>query len=234
MKSRSFIESFNYAVSGIIHTLKKEKNMRIHYIIAILVIMLSLFLDFTRTQLLLLFISITIVLIAEMINTAIERTIDLITEEYHPLARMAKDIAAGAVLIASLNALVVGYLLFFDRVNPYTNLVLFRIKNSPIHLTFIALTLLVLLTIGLKTRFYRGSGTPFQGGIVSGHAAVSFCVATIIVFLANNMLVSTLAYFMAFLVGESRVEGKIHSVLEVVLGALLGTFVGILVFQIIG
>ena len=94
--------------------------------------------------------------------------------------------------------------------------------------------MVILLTIGIKSRFYKGKGTPFQGGIVSGHAAVSFCIATIIAFLADNMLVSTLSYFMAFLVGESRIEGKIHSLFEVISGALLGILVGILVFQIIG
>lgn len=181
-----------------------------------------------------LFISIALVLIAEMINTAIERAVDLITEEFHPLARLSKDIAAGGVLIAALNSLVVGYLLFFDRLNPFTNMVLFKIKKSPVYLTFVALVLVVLFTIVLKTKYNRGKGTPFQGGTVSGHAAVSFCIATIIAFIANNMLVSTLSYFMAFLVGESRIEGKIHSLMEVVLGALLGIIVGILVFQIIG
>ena len=111
---------------------------------------------------------------AEMFNTAIERTVDLITDQYHQLARIAKDVAAGGVLIAAINALVVGYLLFFDRLNPYTNLVLFKLRNSSIHLTFVALALVILLTIVFKTIFFRGRGTPFQGGIVSGHSAVSF------------------------------------------------------------
>lgn len=234
MKSRSLIESFNYAVSGIIHTLKTERNMRIHFVIGVLVILLSLYFDFTRGELILLFFTISLVLITEMINTAIERTIDLITKEYHPLARLAKDMAAGGVLIAAINSLVVAYLLFFDRLNPYTNHILFKIKNSPVHLTFVALTLVIMLTIGIKTVFYKGKGTPFQGGIVSGHSAISFCIATIIAFIANNMLVSTLSYFMALLVGESRIEGRIHTLLEVVSGALLGILVGILVFQIIG
>ena len=234
MKSRSLIESFNYAVTGIIYTLKTEKNMRIHFIIAIIVVLFSLFFDFSRGELILLFFTISLVLITEMINTAIERTVDLITEDFHPLARLAKDVAAGGVLIAAINSLVVAYLLFFDRLNPYTNLVLHKIKNSPIHLTFVALALVIMLTVGIKTKFYQGRGTPFQGGIVSGHAAVTFCVATIIVFLANNILVSTLSYFMAALVGESRIEGRIHSLLEVIVGALLGIIIGILVFQIIG
>lgn len=234
MKTKSLIESFNYAVSGIIYTLKTGRNMRIHFVVATLVILLSLFFDFTRGEFLLLFFTITFVLMAEMFNTAIEKTVDLITEDFHHLARLAKDIAAGAVLIAALNSLVVGYLLFFERLNPYTNLVLFKIKNSPIHLTFVALTLVIILTIVLKTKFHKGWGTHFQGGAVSGHAAVSFCVATIIAFIANNMLVSTLSYFIAFLVGESRIEGRIHTIFEVVFGALLGILVGILVFQIIG
>ena len=112
MKSRSLIESFNYAVSGIIYTLKTERNMRIHFVISIIVILLSLFFDFSRGELLLLFFTISLVFITEMINTAIERTIDLITEDFHPLARIAKDVAAGGVLIAAINSLIVGYLLF--------------------------------------------------------------------------------------------------------------------------
>jgi len=234
MKSKSLIESFNYAVRGIIYALKSERNMRIHFAVAIGVIFLSLFFDFTKLELLMLFITIAFVFMAEMFNTAIERSVDLFTDEYHQLAKIAKDVAAGGVLIAAINSVVVGYLLFFDRLNPYTNLVLFKLKNSSIHLTFVALVLVMFLTIAFKTIFYRGRGTPFQGGIVSGHSAISFCIATIIAFIANNMLVSTLAFFMAILVGESRIEGKIHSLFEVIVGALLGVIVGVLVFQIIG
>lgn len=234
MKSKGFIESFNYAVAGIIHALKNERNMKIHIGISILVILLSLFFNFTRIEMLILIVTIILVLMAEMINTAIEDTIDLITNEFHPLARIVKDTAAGVVLLAAINALVVGYLLFFDRLNPFTDFILTKIRNSPIHLTFVALALVLLLTIVIKTKYSKGKGTPFQGGVVSGHAAVSFCVATIIVFVANNMLVSTLAYFMAVLVAESRIEGKIHSLSEVIFGGALGIIIGVLVFQIIG
>ncbi|MCQ4923778.1 diacylglycerol kinase [Tissierella sp. P1] len=234
MKKKTIIDSFNYAVSGIIIALKTEKNMRIHYIIAILVIALSLFFDFSRAEFLLLLFAISLVVVAEMVNTALERVIDLITEDYHPLARLVKDVAAGAVLIAAINSIVVGYLLFFDRLSSYTDLLLFKIRRSDIHLTFVALLFVILLTIGLKAKFYRGRGTHFQGGTVSGHAAVSFCIATIIAFLAQNILVTTLTYGLAILVGESRIEGKIHTFLEVLLGAALGILVGVLVFQIIG
>lgn len=234
MRKTSIIASFNYAVSGIILALKTEKHMRIHYATAISVILLSLFFDFSRTEFLLLLFAICLVIIAEMINTALERVVDLITEDYHPLARLVKDVSAGAVLIAAINSVIVGYLLFFDRLSNYSELLLVKIRKSPIHLTFVALLLVVLLTIGLKSKFYRGRGSHFQGGTVSGHAAVSFTIATIVAFLSHQILVSTLTFALAFLVAESRVEGKIHSVLEVLLGSMLGILVGILVFQIIG
>ena len=234
MKIRSIIDSFNHAVTGIIMAMKTEKNLRFQYIAAIIVIIFSLFLDFTRLEFLILLFAISLVVVAEMVNTAIEKTIDLITKEYHPFAKIAKDIAAGAVLIAALNSLVVGYLLFFDRLNPITNLVLFKIKSSEVHLTFVAIILVTLLTIGFKAKYYKGKGTHFQGGTVSGHSALSFCIATIISFLANHILITTLAYGLAVLVAESRIEGKIHSILEVVYGGILGTLIGIFVFQIIG
>lgn len=234
MKMRSIIDSFNYAVSGIIIALKTEKHMRVHYGIALFVILLSLFFDFSRGEFLLLLFSISLVVVAEMFNTAFERVVDLITEDYHPLGRLVKDVAAGAVLIAALNSLVVGYLLFFDRLSSYTEFILFKIRRSPIHLTFVALLVVIIITIGLKAQFYKGKGSHFQGGAVSGHAAISFCIATIIAFLAENTLVTTLTYGLAILVGESRIEGRIHTFLEVFLGAILGIIVGVLVFQIIG
>ncbi len=230
---KRLIESFNYAVNGIVATIKMERNMKIHYTIAIIVLVLSLMLNFSKMEFLILIFAITLVLVSELFNTAIEKTVDMITLEYHPYARVIKDISAGAVLIASINSVIVGYLLFFDRLNPFKDIVLQRIKNSPVYLTFIALLIVVLIVIGLKSRFYRKKGTPFQGGVVSGHSAIAFLIATILSTLIDNLLTITLSYGLAFLVAESRVEGGIHSTREVVFGALIGTLVGIMIFQFI-
>lgn len=234
MKVRAIIESFNYAVSGIITAIKTEKSMRVHYSIAVLVLLSSLFFDFNRTEFLLLLFAVSLVVISEMINTAIERTIDLVTKDFHPLARLVKDVAAGAVLIATINSLIVGYLLFFERLSLFTELVIFKIKRSDIHLTFVALILVILITIGLKAKFSKGKGSHFQGGAVSGHSAVAFCIATIISFQVDNILVTTMTYILALLVAESRVEGKIHSLMEVVIGGIMGSLVGIIIFKFIG
>ncbi|WFA09553.1 diacylglycerol kinase [Tissierella sp. Yu-01] len=234
MKINRIIESFNHAVNGIIWAIKSEKNLKVHYIIAILILGLSLFYDFSRLEFLSLLFAVSLVLISEMLNTAIEKTIDLVTDEFHPLAKIAKDVSAGAVLIAAVNSIVVGYLLFFDRLNTFTNQIIYKIHNSEVHLTFIAILLVVLFTIGLKAKYFKGKGTHFQGGTVSGHAALSFCIATIISTLASHILITTLAYVLAILVAESRIEGKIHTFIEVFNGGLLGTLIGILIFQIIG
>lgn len=232
--NRSLLERFNHAVSGIIIAFSTERNFKIHYGIAIFVILLSLFFDFSRTEFLLLLFSVSLVIVSEMINTAIERTIDLITKDYHPLARLVKDVSAGAVLISAINSIVVGYLLFFDRLSSFSELLLFKIKRSSIHLTFVALFIVIVLTIALKSKFYKGKGTHFQGGVVSGHCAIAFCVATVISFLAENILIGTFAIGLALLVAESRIEAMIHSLSEVVLGSLLGVIIGILVFQGLG
>src|SRR5204862_1183534 len=133
------IESFNYAVEGIIHVLRTHRNMRLHFAAALLVLVLALVLGVSRIELIVLLISIAFVLIAEMINSAIEAAIDVATSSFDPLAKLAKDIAAGAVLIASINAIAVGYLVFSGHVSESTTNFLDRLRDAPIKITIIAL-----------------------------------------------------------------------------------------------
>lgn len=229
MRVRNIIDSFNYAIQGIVYALRTQRNMRIHFTAAFFMIILSLFFNFSRLELLILFFTISLVIVTEMVNTAIEKTIDMITKEYHQLAEIAKNVAAGAVLIASVNAIIVAYLLFFDRINPYTKVVLVKIKNSPIHLSFISLTLVIMVIIIIKTK--TKTGTPFQGGIISGHTALAFSVAATITIIGENTLLATLSFFIAILVGESRIEGKIHTLFQVLAGAIVGILITIIIFQ---
>ncbi|MGO1368128.1 MAG: diacylglycerol kinase [Senegalia sp. (in: firmicutes)] len=228
---KRLIDSFNYAVEGIIYTLKTQKNMRIHFSVMVLILFLSLFFNFSKLELLSLFFAISLVIIAEMINTAVEKTIDMFTSEFHPLAKIAKNVAAGAVLVAALNSVMVGYLLFFDRVNPFTGSIIFKIRSSPIHLTFICILLITIITIVVKT--ISQTGTPFKGGIISGHAAFAFTISTVVTFLTENILIASLAFLLSILVGQSRIEGEIHSFFEVVNGALLGILITTLIFQLL-
>lgn len=117
MKVRSFLKSFTYAAAGLRHALLTQRNMRVHFAAALLVLGLAAYLKVEVHDLLFLIFSITLVIMAEMFNTAIEAVVDLYARTDHPLARAAKDVAAGAVLIAALNSIAVACLVFYPRLS---------------------------------------------------------------------------------------------------------------------
>lgn len=111
---KSFFKAFVYAWQGIIHTVKTQRNFRFHIAAMVYVTAFSLFYEFTRGEYVLLALTFSSVISAELINTAIEAAVDLCSPEQHWLAKIAKDAAAGAVLAAAIFAVVVGVLLFGD------------------------------------------------------------------------------------------------------------------------
>jgi len=141
------IESFNYAFEGIIHVLRTQRNLRIHFAIAVAVIVFALIVNVTKLELIALLISITFVLISEMLNSAVEAAIDIATTSFDPMAKLAKDVAAGAVLIASTNAVAVGYLVFSGKVADRSADLLDRLRQAPAELTVVALVLTVIAVI---------------------------------------------------------------------------------------
>ncbi len=230
MKSNKLIDSFNYAIDGIIYTLKTQRNMRIHVAIAIIVLLLSLMFNLSQIEILVLFFTISLVIVAEMVNTAIEATIDLITKEYHELAKIAKNVAAGAVLVATINSIVVAYIIFFKQLNNLSGILFYRVRNAPIHITFISLIIVVFIVIGLKA--YFKTGTPLRGGMPSGHSAIAFSIMIALVFLSKDALVLTLALIMAILVVQSRIEAGFHTLFEVFMGSILGALVTLIIFKL--
>jgi diacylglycerol kinase (ATP) len=169
-----------------------------------------------------------------MINTAVEGTIDAATTSFDPMAKLAKDIAAGAVLIASVNAVAVGYLVFAGKAAGKTAEVLDRVRSAPAQITLVALVLTVITVIATKA--WTGRGTPLRGGLPSGHAAVAFAgwmAATYIVTDSHRFVVSALTFIMALLVAQTRVESGVHSALEVAYGGALGALVTLAVFQLL-
>ncbi len=230
MQTRNFVESFNAAVEGFIYVLKTERNMRIHFLSAFLIILLGIYLNFSMYEVLILATTITLVLAAEMINTAIEHIVDLIKSEIHPIARLIKDIGAGVVLLTAINAAIVGYALFARKIPFNIDLEMVRIRQSPWHVTFLALIFVFGLSIIGKILFHRG--TPLRGGMPSGHAAVAFSIWTIIAFMTNNSIVIVLSFVMAFLIARHRIKDAIHTLWEVIAGAALGILGTTLIFQI--
>ena len=178
MRTRpSIIESFNYAIEGVIHVLRTQRNMRIHFLVAVIVLITAAAVGVSKIELIALLISIAFVLVAEMINTAVEGTIDAATTSFDPMAKLAKDIAAGAVLIAAVNAVAVGYLVFAGKAADKSARVLDKLRNAPAEITLIALVVTVIIVIATKA--WTGRGTPLRGGLPSGHAAIAFAGSTL-------------------------------------------------------
>jgi diacylglycerol kinase (ATP) len=230
----TLLESFNHAFEGIIHVLRTQRNLRIHFAIAAGVLIAALAFDVSRVELIVLLLAIAFVLIAEMINSAVEAAVDVASTSFDPLAKLAKDIAAGAVLIASINAIAVGYLVFSGNVAERSSRFLDRLSETPAELTLIALVLTIFLVIGTKA--LTGRGTPLRGGLPSGHAAVAFAgwmAATLILDDTDHrFLISSLTFIMALLVAQTRVESGVHSAVEVLYGGLLGALVTLAIFQV--
>ena len=230
----SVFESFNYAIEGVVHVLRTQRNMRIHFGLAVAVLAIAVAVGVSKLELIALLIAITFVLVAEMINTAVEGVIDVSTTAFDPMAKLAKDIAAGAVLIASVNAVAIGYLVFAGKAANKTARVLDKLRDAPAEITVSALVITVLIVIATKA--WTGRGTPLRGGLPSGHAALGFAgwmAATYIVNDSHRFLISALTFIMAVLVAQTRVEAGVHSALEVAYGGALGALVTLAMFQLL-
>jgi diacylglycerol kinase (ATP) len=113
---RRLYKGFGFAFEGVGHALKKDQNLRIHFVIAFIVMLMSLFFKVNPFEMGILGVMIILVIVTEMINTAIENMVDLITKEYHQEAKIAKDVSSGMVLITAVGSVVVGLLIFLPYV----------------------------------------------------------------------------------------------------------------------
>ncbi len=117
MSRRSFKMSFRDAAAGLWYCLCTQRNMQVHVAVTVLVMVVAWLLKLDCLEWALVLFAISFVVVAEMFNTAVEKTVDLFVGTYHPLARLAKHIAAGAVLVSALNAVAVGVLIFWPHLH---------------------------------------------------------------------------------------------------------------------
>ncbi|MCH8274539.1 MAG: diacylglycerol kinase [Armatimonadetes bacterium] len=234
---RNIFKPFSNALAGVVYAFKTQRHMRFHMYIVVLVVLLGLFVGLRVREIMVLMFIISLVLVAEMFNSAIEAIVDMVKPGFHPLAKLAKDMSAGAVLITSVTAVVVALLLMLGEGR--WERIIVQISSpgrqflhqdnvavaARIVLGFFVLLVLIVIGKGLGKR-----GQVFKGGMVSGHAAFGFFLAVTVIFLSNNLLVSLIAIFLASMVAQSRWERRIHSLFELSLGATLGGLLAILLF----
>lgn len=228
---RDWFSSFNDAATGLVRAARTQRNIRYHLLFAFLAVMASLLLNISRTEFIMMTLVIGMVITAELFNSAVEEAVDLVSENYHPLAKTAKDTAAGAVLVASAVALTCGYLILAPKIRgPVLSIVDYVEKGSEF-VTALTLIGVVLLVVAGKASF--GKGQVLRGGMPSGHSAVAFSVATAVTFLSGSFLVMMLTLLLAIMVAQSRLVFRIHTMREVLVGAALGVLFTVLVFQLL-
>ncbi|QYK52643.1 MAG: diacylglycerol kinase [Fimbriimonadaceae bacterium] len=234
MSKRDMVGPFRVAFGGIIHTFRTQRHMRIHLYVTFATILAAMFFRLRLREILVLLFMITFVLVAEMFNSAIEATVDLASPNYHPLAKFAKDIAAGAVLITTIMAIIVGSLIAIGegqweriRVSIASESIGLDTVSRIIAGVFLTV-IVVIIGKGLGSR-----GRVLQGGLVSGHAAIGFFLATSALLLADNVVVGGVAIILAAIIAQSRWEAKFHSIFELTLGAAVGVILGVVLFGII-
>ncbi len=228
---RDLITPVKVALSGMVYTFRTQRHMRFHLYVVLAVTLMGLLFNLSLREMLVLLFVISLVLVAEMFNSAIEATVDLVQPNYHPMAKFAKDISAGAVLITTIVALVVGALMLLGP-QRWESIKISLTADTP-SIPFVPrlfaggflLLIIVVIGKGLGKR-----GQVLKGGLVSGHAAFGFFIATGVMFLTDQLVVAALGMILAAIIAQSRWEAKIHSIFELSLGAAVGVIMGLLIF----
>lgn len=238
--ARGWIAGARHAVDGILDVYRTQRHMRVHFVFMALNAILTVVYKLSVIETCLLMVSITLVVFAEMVNTVMEATLNIVTETYHPVAKFAKDVAAGAVLVTVINATLVGVCIYFspERIRRLSGVWL-RGEFADASAMLRALTMSVLLLLVLLTalKVGRPRGSVLRGGPVSGHTAFAFCFATCLYFLVRGTtfvyLAMLLALAIAVLATLPQIEDRSHRLRWVIYGALLGVLVPLLVFGLL-
>ena len=229
--NKSFLDSWVNAINGIIYATTTQGNVKKQLIIIAFAIVLSLLFELSRIEFIAIILSVVLIIITEMINTGIETLVDLYTDIYHPKAKIAKDVGAGAVVISALNMVIISYFIFFDKIAEMGNSVLENLAKSPVHIAFTTIVLTLIAAVALKAaNIVRGkNGKRFTP---SGQAMVSFAAATMIWVTTESSIAFALAIILALLICISRYEMKARTKIEIIFGALAGSIISALVYSL--
>lgn len=232
MRSRHLLDSFRHAVDGLVYVLHRHRHMRYHFLLGAVVLLLSAVVRASRTEIVLLCLAIAGLIIAELVNTAIETIVDIVSPQYHPMAKVAKDIGGAAVLVASVAAVltVIGV---FVTARSISTVAEAQSRPAPhvLHLVLVGLTSIIVAI--LLAKLWSGHWNLTKGGLVSAHSALAFFCFITVVFIAADPIVWVLAFVLAVLVAQSRVEAGIHNIREVMIGAVVALTLGGLLFTVL-
>lgn len=222
--------SFRYAYEGVKYALATQRNMKFHFFAGLAALVLALFFELSKTDILFILLAVTLMFVTELINTAVEKTVDLAMPELHPLAKIAKDVAAASVLVTAAFAAITGMIVFYD---PLDRLFQTARAGQGHVLTaagvWILLSLVALTVIVAQTRF-SDKGVWIKPSLLT---SVAFAIASLIAIRAKDTLVVLLGFLLAGVLLLALYDKQKRSFGSLILGALLGSCITILAYYLI-
>ncbi len=227
MNIRGLLRSFRFAYEGLIYVLLTQRNMRIHFVLALLALGLAFIFQLSKTDILFLMFAIMMVVVTELMNTAIEKAVDLASPEWHKLAKIAKDVAAGAVLITSFFAVVVGMVIFFPAIDTWLHkerMQGWMVTNPDnVWLLWVIVTAVMILVIGMQALFARKNPW-IRPSLIS---SVMFSMAVLVGLLTWDTRVLLIGMTMAVLSAIVLMDRARSQLASITLGACIGVLVPI-------
>jgi diacylglycerol kinase len=224
---RKWRRSFRYAYEGIKYALDTQRNMKFHFSVAFLVLLAALFIHLSKTDILFILLAVTLMIVTELINTAVEKTVDLAMPDRHPLAKIAKDVAAASVLVSAMFAIVVGLVVFYEPIDQLISHA--RLQETPMSAgtIWILIALVMLTVIVIETRF-SDKGKLVKPSLLT---AIAFAIATVILVLVTETIAALLGYTLSIIILIVLYDKKTRPFPALFLGALIGIVVTILAFS---
>jgi len=230
-KNKNFVTAMHHSVDGIIKAFKTERNLRIDYLIALVVLIAGVVLGLDRTEFVCLCLTIGFVLFSEMMNSVSEYIVDLITDKYDDRAKAAKDIAAGGVLISSGISVIVAYFLFADKLRNATTTFLESAISSRSHIFLTILFALIVLVVILKGLFGKGDEYAHTGP--SLNVALAFGLSTYACVITRSLLVGAVCVVLSLMIFVLKVTNTKARKINMVFSAALGILIVLFIYQLV-
>ncbi len=230
-KNKNLFTALGHAIDGIIRAFKTERNLRIDFLIGLVVLISSLFFDFTKTEFACLCLTIGFVIFSEMINSTVEYIVDLITDKYDDRAKAAKDIAAGGVLVSSCVSVVVAYFLFANKLANATTAIISSILASPLHILFTVVFAVILLSIILKGIYSKSDDYSHSGPSLRIALAAALTLYAFII--TKSLLVCGICLILTLMITQFKVKDKRNKIVFTILSASIGILIVLIIYQIV-
>lgn len=226
-EARKWLRSFRYAYEGIKYALSTQRNMKFHFMVAFGVMILALFFHLSKLEILFILLSVTLVIVTELINTGVEKAVDLAMPQKHPLAKIAKDVAAASVLVSAVFAVVVGLIVFYDPIDRLFLHIRESADPGTVQEISVFISIVLMAVTVIQTRYSMSRGATFRPSMM---VAVSFAVSTLMSILVPETLVILMAYLLSVLLSLVLYEKTERSLGSILFSGIFGSFITVLIY----